>query len=1146
MPLPPDARLGPYQVLGKIGVGGMGEVYRAKDTRLGRHVALKLLGEGVLGDATARDRFFREAHTASALNHPNIVTIHDIGEAEAGYFIAMELVEGETVRTLLRGTTTVDQLVAIGSQVAKALAAAHSSGIVHRDVKPENIMIRPDGYVKVLDFGLARTIENEDNASIALTAGTVTQAGFVLGTVPYMSPEQVRGDPLTPTSDIFSLGIVLYEFATRVHPFASASHLSVAASILTHAPIPPTRLNPELPATIEELLLEMLDKNPQRRPTAAAVALRLTSLGAGRTDAPSISSGRALPLVGREQQLRELESSLHAVLAEGGMVHTIAAEGGYGKTTLVNHFLRTFGEREQCLVARGRCSERLAGTEAYLPLLEALEGMVHDPGADDVARTLRLLAPDWYAQVRPSSTGLKPAGTGRTGSWEQMKRQLNALFRELTRTRPLVLFLDDVHWADASTLDLMAYVADRFDSLRLLVLMAYRPGEAGNNSAFMQLRSHARFRGRYRETTVAPFSRTQVQRYLDMTFPGHTFPDAFVGLLYERTEGAPLFLVDLMRQLVEQQVVTRADDGWRVARPVQDLRPEMPASVRSLIQRTAERLSEQDRQVLVAGSVQGFEFDSAVVARALQIAAEDVEERLERIERAHGIIRLIEEHELSGRTPSLRYAFTHHYYHNVFHETLRAARRQKLSAATAAALREYRGTAGVLASQLAVLYETAHDFQQAAVHFLAAAKHAAHVFANQETVLLARRGLDALTALEPSDDRDRLELQLQASLGFALTSLAGYASPEVEAAYLRARVLCDRLGDAAGRVAALFGIYRYYQVRGRLRTANEIGVKVLALATEGADPVQMVVAHNTMGPPLIHLASYAEAIHHLSAATAAYTPAQRPALRAVFGTDIGMTALLWRAMALWFLGQINEAEDAHNAALAMAMEDRIPFELSYAHCMSAWFDCCRGHVAGVREHAERAIHVAGEHDLAYWLAIGVVFRAWAMAAAGEETLESAAALKQGIERFQQKGVELNLPLYLSLLADIHRRNGDVAAGLDAIASGLDLVVANEDRCWEPELLRLRGEFHIMDDSQRGISTSAGEESLRAALERANTQESHSLALRASVSLASLLSAQRRTDEARTLLADSLRRFPDSLHTTELDAARSRLSELTRD
>jgi tetratricopeptide (TPR) repeat protein len=442
------------------------------------------------------------------------------------------------------------------------------------------------------------------------------------------------------------------------------------------------------------------------------------------------------------------------------------------------------------------------------------------------------------------------------------------------------------------------------------------------------------------------------------------------------------------------------------------------------------------------------------------------------------------------------------------------------------------------------LYEAAHDFQQAAVHYLAAAKHAAHVFANQETVLLARRGLDALAALEPSIDRDRLELQLQASLGFAMTSLAGYASPDVEAAYSRARELCDRLGDTAGRVAALFGIYRYYHVRGRLRTAHEIGLELLALAEQNGDPLQLVVAHNTMGPPLIQLGAYTDAVAHLSAVSVAYQPTQRPMLRSVFGTDIGMTALLWRAMALWFLGRIDEAQDTHAAALAMAIEERIPFELSYAHAMSAWFDHCRGNVAGVHEHAERSMQIAGEHDLAYWLAIGAIFRSWAAAAAGTAITESTAALTQAIERFQQKGVELNLPVYLSLLADCHRRKGDVAAGLAAAAAGLDFVAANEDRCWEPELLRLRGELQAMEASDSGASRA--EESLRAAIRTAQAQDSHSLALRACVSLASLLTATHRANEARTLLSDGLQRFPESLRAIEIDAARARLDELTRD
>jgi serine/threonine protein kinase len=334
----------------------MGEVCRAKDARLGRFVALKLLGEGALGNAAARDRFFREARTTSALNHPNIVTILDIGETDAGHVIAMELVEGRTLRALLRDARPMDQVVAIGSQVAKALAAAHACGIVHRDIKPENIMVRPDGYVKVLDFGLAHTVEDAENASLAVTAAGLTEVGVVMGTVRYMSPEQVRAEPLTAASDVFSLGIVLYELATSTHPFVAESGLGVASAILSHTPIPPSRLNPELPVAMEALILEMLDKNPSRRPTTAAIESRMAELGSGRTSTQTAVAGPRLPLVGREAQLLELDRSLEAVMGGTGRVHTIAADGGFGKTALDKHFLGAVADSQCCRIGRGRCS----------------------------------------------------------------------------------------------------------------------------------------------------------------------------------------------------------------------------------------------------------------------------------------------------------------------------------------------------------------------------------------------------------------------------------------------------------------------------------------------------------------------------------------------------------------------------------------------------------------------------------------------------------------------------------------------------------------------------------------------------------------------------------------------------------------------
>ena len=218
---------GHYKVNSSIGAGGMGEIYRARDTRLKRDVAIKILPEKLLKDASAVERFMREAYAASALNHPNILTIYDIGEFEKIRFIATEFVEGETIRERLKSKKlTVKETLDIAIQIANALEAAHSAGIVHRDIKPENIMLRTDGYVKILDFGIAKLLEREPptaDANAATLVYSATNPGMIIGTAGYLSPEQARGLKIDTRSDIFSLGVVIYEMITGATPFSGAS-----------------------------------------------------------------------------------------------------------------------------------------------------------------------------------------------------------------------------------------------------------------------------------------------------------------------------------------------------------------------------------------------------------------------------------------------------------------------------------------------------------------------------------------------------------------------------------------------------------------------------------------------------------------------------------------------------------------------------------------------------------------------------------------------------------------------------------------------------------------------------------------------------------------------------------------------------------
>lgn len=262
-------KFGHYKVQSAIGAGGMGEIYRARDTRLKRDVAIKILPENLTQDASAIERFMREAHAASALNHPNILTIFDIGEHDNIHFIATEFVEGQTLRQKMESSSlNLAETLDIAVQVAGALIAAHDAGIVHRDIKPENIMLRSDGYVKVLDFGIAKLTEREplefDAEAITLIQA-MTSPGMILGTAFYMSPEQARGLAVDARSDIFSLGVVIYELITGRLPFSGATVADVIASILKSEPKPCSEIVKNVPPELDRSIADALSKNREER-----------------------------------------------------------------------------------------------------------------------------------------------------------------------------------------------------------------------------------------------------------------------------------------------------------------------------------------------------------------------------------------------------------------------------------------------------------------------------------------------------------------------------------------------------------------------------------------------------------------------------------------------------------------------------------------------------------------------------------------------------------------------------------------------------------------------------------------------------------------------------------------------------------------
>ncbi|PYQ32381.1 MAG: hypothetical protein DMF55_13355 [Acidobacteria bacterium] len=259
-----------YRVLRVLGEGGMGVVYEAEDVRLGRHVALKFIVHKALDRPDRVVRFEREARAASVLNHPNICTIHDVGESEGRHFIAMELLEGKNLDTMLtHGPLPIRQLLEIAGQIAEGLAAAHARNVIHRDIKPGNVFVTSAGFAKIMDFGLAKILQAAESLTDAESAATVTSGlttpGITVGTVAFMSPEQARGEELDARSDLFSFGAVLYNMAVGAPPFRGPTAAVIFSGILERNPVPPLDIEPTLPSKLQDIILEALKKNREER-----------------------------------------------------------------------------------------------------------------------------------------------------------------------------------------------------------------------------------------------------------------------------------------------------------------------------------------------------------------------------------------------------------------------------------------------------------------------------------------------------------------------------------------------------------------------------------------------------------------------------------------------------------------------------------------------------------------------------------------------------------------------------------------------------------------------------------------------------------------------------------------------------------------
>lgn len=622
-----------YEVLREIGRGGMGVVYAAKDRLLEREVALKALSPLLMVAPEARERFRREALTVAQLDHPGLVGVHDLGEHEGALFLVMPLVRGRNLRALMEsGSLSGQEWVELVAQGAEALHHCHLRGILHRDIKPENLLVEegPPRRARLTDFGLA----------MGKGDSRISGSHALLGTLDYFSPEQVLEQPLTSSSDLYSLAVVLYEGLVGAPPFGGSFHLLYQ---IVHEPAPtPSQRGAALPADLEALLVAALDRDPARRPADAlafAQALRALRDPWPETGAPTPLSATptvpsavpvAEPMVGREPELALLRDRLAAARTGEGQVVLLGGEAGIGKTRLMEA-LEAAALGEGVRVAHGRFQELASGL-AFNGYCEVLQDYFRSSrgrsSADfgDLAAELRATFP-----ILGEVPELKRSHSGDAMPFPA-QRDPSAVFELLARAlaravgdQPLVLLLEDLHGADVS-IRALEYVLRRLSALPLLVVASYRSTEMGRGHPLMDLVDAFQNQRRFLHLSLKALEAEDFRTFLEGHLKGLFDPEA-AERLREATGGNPYFAKEILRSLRESRALFEEEPGrWGLAGGLGE-GAALPATVQQTLERRLLRLEEGAREVLGVASVLGRSFEYKDLERLLP--RPDLEEMVE-------------------------------------------------------------------------------------------------------------------------------------------------------------------------------------------------------------------------------------------------------------------------------------------------------------------------------------------------------------------------------------------------------------------------------------------------------------------------------------------------------------------------------------
>ncbi|HEY7316685.1 MAG TPA: adenylate/guanylate cyclase domain-containing protein [Candidatus Binatia bacterium] len=868
----------------------------------------------------------------------------------------------------------------------------------------------------------------------------------------------------------------------------------------------------------------------------------ITGAGPVRSRLQAAAARGLTRFVGRTAEFETLCQALKRARAGRGQVVALVGEPGVGKSRLFwefTHSPRTVGWLilESGSVSYGKAT-------AYLPVIDLLKAYFTIEDRDDVRKirekvTGKLLTLDKSLEpALPAFLTLFDVAV-EDQQWQSLdppqrrQRTLDAITRLLLResqVQPLLLVIEDLHWIDSETQAFLDSLTETLPTARLLLLVNYRPEYQhswGGKTYYGQLR-------------IDPLLPESAGELLDGLLGADAHMQPLKQLLIERTEGNPFFLEESVRTLVETKVLVGEQGNYSLTKPIEGT--QIPATVQAVLAARIDRLLPEEKRLLQSAAVIGKDIPFVLLQAIADQSDDELRKALTSLQAAEFLYQ-------TALFPDLEYTFKHALTHEVAYGTLLQDRRRTLHTRIVETTERLYGDRLVEQVERLADHAVRGEVWDKAVRYLReAGTKAFSRSANIEAVGYFTRALEVVEMLSLSGERKKQELALLVALGPALQSTKGFGAPEIEPLYLRARELCQQIGETSQLFPVLWGLWLLYLQRAELQTARDLATQLFSLAQHLRDIALLLEAHHALWATSFWLGELTLVRGHSEHGIELYDSQQHRVLAFLYGGhDPGVCCRDFGALALWLLGYPDQALKKSRDAIALAEELSHPLSLAEALGYAAWLYEFRREPEAVQERAEALLALASKHGFPYWLTQATILRGWALADKGQTAEEGVAQMCQGLLAYRTTGAEVARAHYLLLLAKIYGKVKKAEEGLTVMSEVLTWSRKNTGWYYEAELHRLKGELLLNAECEMENAEfvrRSAEESFSEAIEISRRQQAKSLELRAAMSMSRLWDKQGKKAEARQLLAEIYGWFTEGFSTADLREAKALLEELS--